>query len=122
MLPPKPQSCKACPFRINCLPGYLGDDEPAHFLHTACSEEEMPCHTGINYENKNWKLNLNKSHQCSGRAIFLANIFKMPRNPDIKRLPADRINFFKDKEAFTKHHTEMKFPEVTEARMAIGAQ
>ncbi len=105
MLPPTGKPCKECPFRRASLPGYLGEDAPEAFVYTAMSEQFMPCHLEVDYEDDDWRDGLDEVHQCSGRAIFMTHICKLPRDPALALLPADHKRIFSTPQEFLDHHT-----------------
>lgn len=105
MLTPKNKPCAECPFRRKSAPGYLGADKPENFVDTALHGEiPMPCHLEVDYEQDDWEETLDSVHQCTGHAIFLTNACKLPRNPEIKRLPRDTDLIFNFRHEFLKHH------------------
>lgn len=105
MRPPAKQPCGQCPFRKASTRGYLGADNPGHFIMTALSPVVMPCHLTVDYTNPGWKDEaVHSARQCSGRAIFLANNLKNVRNPEIRELPRDRERVFSWPHEFVEHH------------------
>jgi hypothetical protein len=44
------------------------------------------------------------AHQCSGRAIYLSNICKLPIDPTVVRLPANREAVFSNPGELIEHH------------------
>lgn len=107
MRDPAPRPCAVCPFRRASLAGYLGADDPEHFVALAMTDAEMPCHDTVDYERKDWKRRAQRTaRQCAGRAIFLANQCKLPRTRVIKMLPPDNACVFTFAHEFLKHHRE----------------
>jgi hypothetical protein len=74
-------------------------------LQVSEAELRMPCHLHVNYENDNWEAQSQQAPQCAGRAIHFANRCKMPRNPSLLSLPADRETVFSNPQDFINHHT-----------------
>ena len=102
---PAGRPCRECPFRRESLPGYLGADNPRHFVALAMSDEQMPCHLTVDYESDDWREQAEQEGtQCSGRAIFLANQFKLTRNREVGRLPRDVVSVFQWPHEFLAHH------------------
>lgn len=89
--------CGDCPWRRVSCPGWLGGDlSPEEWLQVANGEMPVPCHKADA-----------KGHeeiQCAGLAIYRANVSKLPRDPEVLRLPSDRYNVFEGPAAFVKHH------------------
>lgn len=104
MRPPTGRQCYECPFVRKCLSGWLGAADVDQFILTALSEHEMPCHARVDYEDESWEETLDDVPQCTGRAIFLSNTCKYPRNKGIVRLPADHKTVFSNAVEFVAHH------------------
>ena len=105
MKSPTGNPCRECPFRRKSLAGYVGATTPEEFLASSHSAAEpMPCHMEVNYERKDWQAQAKKVHQCSGHAIYLENVCKVPRTDDVKTLPADKELVFGNGYAFLEHH------------------
>ena len=62
----------------------------------------------MDYERDDWEEQVEHAPQCAGRAIHFANRCKMPRNPELLRLPADRENVFTFPHEFIEHHNQFK--------------
>lgn len=71
--------CSDCPFRRDSLRGWLGGSQPSEFVAMAHSDMRYPCHL----TRGKWA----KRPQCAGLAIYRANVAKLPRDPEILRLP-----------------------------------
>jgi hypothetical protein len=103
--------CKKCPFRRQSLPGWLGADSPEGFVRNVLAEEPLPCHTTINYEEKDWaeKWAARRIGKlCRGAAIFAANIGKKPRPASLLPIvAADSGLVFKTPQEFTTHHRSL---------------
>lgn len=83
--------CHDCPWRRNALQGWLGGNTAEQWLEIAHGEARIPCHAL-------------KGPQCAGAAIFRANMCKLPRDPSVLRLPADREAVFAHNGEFLDHH------------------
>lgn len=76
--------CAACPWRVTSLRGYLGSDEPTAFYGRTVGEAAMPCHADIDYEDRDWlTTQFPDAALCAGGLIHMANIAKLPRDPDL---------------------------------------
>lgn len=75
---------------------------------TSEAEHRMPCHLHVDYEEDNWRDQVEEVPQCAGRAIHFANRCKLPRNKDLLQLPADRENVFTRPEEFIDHHSQFE--------------
>jgi hypothetical protein len=70
----------------------------------------MPCHLTVDYEDTNWKEQMETSAQrCRGSLIFLKNSCKLPRTPEyaaaVQDTDADRKTVFANQLEFLAHHT-----------------
>jgi hypothetical protein len=83
--------CSDCPWARKSLAGWLGDTSREEWLGDAHGEARIECHTLV-------------GAQCAGAAIYRANVFKLPRDPSLLRLPADRERVFSNKTEFWEHH------------------
>lgn len=83
--------CGDCPWCRDSAPGWLGRLSSSEWIDAAHGEATIECHTLL-------------GAQCAGAAIYRANTFKSPRNPDALRLPADRERVFAAPAEFTTHH------------------
>lgn len=108
MLPSGKKPCRACPFRRRSSAGYLGESTPGEFLAVALSDQDMPCHLTVDYEDPDWHEHLAEASRCAGRSIFLANQLKLPRArelaEDVKRHRQDKKNVLASAEEFRQHH------------------
>lgn len=106
MLPPKGKPCAQCPMRRKSLPGYLGADEPEHFIAMMHSDTPMPCHLAVDYADPDWQDTLDEVPQCSGQGIYLSNVCKRPRPGEnaARTLPADPEHVFASRQEFLDHH------------------
>lgn len=84
--------CSDCPWRRDAIRGWLGGTRPKTFIRLALGDEAYPCHAF-------------KGPQCAGMAIFRGNIAKLPRDPRVLRLPADRRGVFATAGEFLEHHS-----------------
>lgn len=87
--------CSDCPFRRDSLAGWLGTVTVDEWVALAHGEGESDCHATISPKGK--------TYQCAGLAIYRANVCKSVRDPNVLRLPADRVKVFSFGE-FKKHH------------------
>jgi hypothetical protein len=87
--PTKP--CTDCPFARTALNGWLGGIELPEWVAAVLSDERMDCHVHPNV-------------QCAGATILRGNICKLPRDPTVLRLPADRTLVFSTPAEFERHH------------------
>ncbi|MDD5305006.1 MAG: hypothetical protein PHS14_18055 [Elusimicrobia bacterium] len=83
--------CSDCPFARTALPGWTGSDTPEEYVQAAHSESRMECHTLL-------------GAQCAGAAIYRANVYKLPSDPDHLKLPSDRERVFASRNEFLDHH------------------
>jgi hypothetical protein len=120
------QPCRACPFRRQSLAGWLGSSTPELFVLTAFgeqkvqggaffiqvkTEEPLPCHLTINYEDpswlkkwlRGWRTGNKTGSLCAGAAVMLANRVKLPRI-DLPQRQADREHVFTHAHEFIDHH------------------
>jgi hypothetical protein len=105
--------CNQCPFRRKSAPGYLGADNPEHFIQTTLAEVHMPCHCAINYEKKDWQTKqYPKAALCAGALTFLKNTCKLPRDAVLreamKEIPANHAEVFSFAPQFLEHHNSLK--------------
>lgn len=101
--------CAACPFRKESLPGYLGASTPTEFmLHTLDQEVRMPCHSAIDYEDKDWyRSQYPQAPLCAGALAFMCNTAKSPRDPDLRdarNQVGRRDDVFGNRKEFLEHH------------------
>ena len=87
--------CSDCPWRRDSVPGWLGSMTSDEWLALAHGEGQADCHTTVRPDGG--------AHACAGLAIYRANVCKAPRDPNVMRLPADRVKVFSFNE-FKKHH------------------
>ena len=83
--------CSDCPWSRDSLPGWLGGLTADAWIAGAHGEGQIDCHTLI-------------GAQCAGAATYRANVCKLPRKPDVLRLPVDRDHVFANREEFLDHH------------------
>lgn len=73
--------CADCPFRKTSARGWLGAATAQEFLDSTMHDAEMPCHTAIDYGDKEWKeTQLPTADLCVGSLQFLNNQHKLPRS------------------------------------------
>jgi hypothetical protein len=82
--------CSDCPWARKSIAGWLGGLTVQQWIMRVHSDDQIACHTL-------------KGVQCAGAAIYRANVFKLPRDPECLKLPADRKNVFGFNE-FEEHH------------------
>lgn len=87
--------CHDCPWRPESLPGWLAGLTPEQWLLMANGDGRMECHA---LKLADGKL------ECAGAAIFRRNVCKVPRDPSLLTLPADRVRVFATPMAFLEHH------------------
>ena len=109
MKPCKDTPCSQCPMRRKSMPGWLGADVPESFIQTVHRADEMPCHVSVNYENPEWRDQLQPGDEgsataCAGVAIYHANILKRPRDRNVRTLDPDKVNVFASPTEFIAHH------------------
>lgn len=73
------------------------------------SENAMPCHCQIDYDDPDWRdTQLPDAPLCGGALVFLKNICKLPRDPAlaeaVKSVEADRETVFSRPNHFIEHH------------------
>lgn len=67
--------CKACPFRRNSLPGWLGDYTPESIFYQLWRSIPFFCHTKIDYADTNWHKKADKNGKlCLGSVAFQKKI------------------------------------------------
>lgn len=102
--------CGECPFRRKSLPGYLGANDVSDFSSMAMSEQHMPCHSLVDYEDDNWQTEQEQVEGCAGRSIMWRNQCKLPHpNSPVPLLEPDKETVFSNIREFTQHHTK-KYP------------
>lgn len=84
--------CHDCPWRRNAVRGWLGPHSAEAWMEIARSDDAVPCHAL-------------EGPQCAGLAIFRANICKLPRDPNVLRLPKDWNTVFDHPQQFINHHS-----------------
>jgi hypothetical protein len=103
--------CATCPFKRTAWKGFIGGVQtPKEFADLAMSEARMPCHThlpdGVDYGQA--QIPGTKEYnapQCAGRAIYWANVAKIPRDRSLLKLPRDTATVFSWPPEFIEHHT-----------------
>jgi hypothetical protein len=106
-LPPVTERiCAECPWARDSAPGWLGPLTADEWLTLVHGEQPIACHTTIVDADENGEGDWSdpRMRQCRGAAIYRANVGKMPRRPDVARLPADTERVFGWHE-FKEHHT-----------------
>lgn len=113
--------CEMCPWRVNSVRGYLGEDSAEHFYWASITvESPMPCHEQIDYEDPDWReTQLPGADLCAGMLIHYVNTMNSPRRPAIaaavRAVKASKAVFTWPWE-FVSHHMPGANPDkVTEA-------
>lgn len=112
MIPYRPavrQPCSDCPFRRLALPGWLGRGSPESFLHCIHTDDPLPCHQTIDYDDPRWKeqwVSQSTGSMCAGALILSANMYKLPRDPNFPRMAPDEGAVFATALEFVRHHRE----------------
>ena len=102
--------CKECPFSRKSLKGYLGgEDSPTNFVLGVLQETRMPCHMTVNYEEDDWRDQLESAHRCVGSLIFMRNSCKSPQDKElaaaVNQFKTDKETVFSNLQEFISHHT-----------------
>ena len=88
--------CNDCPWRRKACPGWVGSEyNPEEWANLAHQDGIADCHK-------------HETAQCAGMAIYRANVFKSPRDPEALILPADHALVFSSPLEFVKHHRSRK--------------
>lgn len=116
MQPPLSKPCRECPFLRTAPNGYLGAATPENFIQSTLNTEEgMPCHLTVDYDDPDWLDKLDEAQLCRGSLIFLKNSCKLPRSAaycaEVQAVPADRETVFANSMEFLKHHTAVIQPK-----------
>ena len=117
---PCARPCGACPFRRASAPGWLGANSPQDFIVAISTEQPLPCHSSIDYEDEDWQeqwLAGETGKICAGSLILAANMCKSPRDPNFPRKKPDRALVFSGPAEFISHHedTEVRSWETDES-------
>lgn len=88
--------CHDCPWRRECLPGWLGGATPDEWLACVHGEARIDCHAHVMADGS--------GAQCAGVAIYRGNVCKSMRDKRIMVLPADRERVFATPMEFKAHH------------------
>jgi len=109
---PNSTICAQCPFRRTSAPGYLGSDTPERFIDATLSENDMPCHMAVDYDDEDWESDLEDIPRCAGSLVFFRNNCKLPRTPElcdaVSSVKPDRETVFSFKHEFLEHHGTKK--------------
>lgn len=106
--------CKHCPFRTDCLEGWLGE-ERAEEIAASLKRAEFPCHeTTVSSEDGWERISVKTSQHCAGALIVLE---KMEQPSQMMRI-AERLRIynrhrldmtapvFEDLDQFIEHHSD----------------
>lgn len=103
--------CSQCPFKKDSAPGWLGSSCPEEFIDATLSENDMPCHLGVDYDDEDWLDKLDDVPRCAGSLVFFRNNCKLPRNPElcnaVSKVKVDNT-VFSFKHEFLEHHGKKK--------------
>ncbi len=77
--------CSDCPFRKKSLPGWLGPWQPWDLLRSVDADVPFPCHQTIAEDHEERGQSLDQMQSCAGAALFLANRYKLSRDPSTAR-------------------------------------
>lgn len=104
---PVKKPCVECPWVRTSVPGHLGPYDAETWERAAHSDQAIACHMTIKPppggEEGSWDDGIMR--QCAGVAIYRANSYKVPRNPEVTVLPRDTDLVFEFDE-FVEHHTK----------------
>jgi hypothetical protein len=100
--------CSECPFRRTSTRGWLGADNPEHFVEQTLRGADMPCHMDIDYSDKEWMTTQEPdAPMCVGALQFQNNWLSLSRNPKVaeaQRQVGNNVNVFDSPEQFMIHH------------------
>lgn len=109
---PNKTICARCPFRKTSAPGYLGSSSAEEFIDATLSENDMPCHLAVDYEDEDWADNLEDVPRCAGSLVFFRNNCKLPKVPElcdaVLGVNTDRETVFSFRHEFLEHHGKKK--------------
>lgn len=104
-LPPAvPRACKECPWRRDSEPGWLGPYDAKTWILAVHSDQPIACHETIKSSDQPWS----EVKQCRGSAIYRANVYKSPRNPQVVVGPQDTKTVFDSDGDFIAHHEQVR--------------
>lgn len=105
--------CKDCPFRTDCLKGWLGEDRAAEIAESITDlQQSFPCHKTTTADNEGERVRTDAEQHCAGALILLE---KIERPNQMMRI-CERIGMydrtkldmtapvFDDADAFVEHH------------------
>jgi len=79
--PEKP--CTECPY-IGNVPGWIGGhDDPREFIDLVNAEQEMPCHSKVDYGDDEWQMKQWSAPRCVGQLMMANRMCKRFRDPEI---------------------------------------
>lgn len=97
--------CSDCPWARDALNGWLGGNTSHEWIIMAHGETPIECH-------------VHPDVQCAGVAIYRGNVGKVPRDPTLLVLPADREIVFANEGEFHEHHGKTPERKLKEKQMA----
>lgn len=110
--------CRECPFKRTSMRGYLGSDNPEHFLDQTLRGADMPCHMEIDYSDKEWLTTQEPTApMCVGGLQMQNNWLSLSRNPKVAEAQdkaGTNKNVFDNPEEFLIHHKVGKHSGPTE--------
>ncbi len=75
--------CHECPY-IGKVPGWIGRyDDPQQFIDMVRAEQEMPCHSAVDYEDEAWQVKQWDAPRCVGQLMMANRMVKRFRDPEI---------------------------------------
>lgn len=114
MRPASGTPCRECPWRRTSAPGFTGPHTADEWADMAHGEAEIACHLSIpeGFDDEADPLLVDEltedMRQCSGVAIYRANVCKSPRDPFIRVLPPNAEAVFNRRPQFVEHHARVK--------------
>lgn len=110
--------CAECPFRRTSVRGYLGADNPEHFVQTAAGGSDLPCHMDIDYTDPDWlKTQEPDAPLCVGSLQFQNNWLSLSRLPHVAEAQRElegNPRVFDNPEEFLIHHKYGRWDGPTE--------
>lgn len=77
------EPCRACPY-IGRAPGWIGAyDDPQEFIELIRGEQEMPCHSAVDYAADNWEVAQWDAPRCLGQLMMANRMAKRFRDPSV---------------------------------------
>lgn len=105
--------CGNCPFRTDCLSGWLGENRAEDIAHSLTGQDKtFPCHKTTSTDEKGDTIETRDSQHCAGAMIMLEKL----ENPNQLMRIAERLRMydrfkldmdadvFDNPEEFIEHH------------------